>query len=438
MRPRPPRVTASADRLVLSAERDAVRLAAVVRVGVALALLAAFSLLPPPGLPWSFRRLIMLALAANLAIAGISWWLARAPRGWRSGTFFVVADFLLLVVVTLAAMRLLGLPTGMFAATPAFLVVVVLLALAALRYSPWSIALLTAGVAGFGLAMTAVQAIDRPLPGLAAAELPIFSPQANLLRVLMLASAGAMLTYVVVRGRRLLTAAVSIAERAANLSRYLPPRVADLVAAQGVEALSRGRQQPAAVLFADIVGFTAMAEAMPPDQVGRLLTAIRTLQREAIEGAGGIVDKFIGDAVMGVFGVPEPDPRAAARALAAAATLRQQLARWNEGRLANGEAAVTVGIGIHYGEVFAGAVGDSARLEFATLGDTVNVAQRCEALTRELDATLLVTRALLEAAGADLAAWEAIPARTVRGRRGSLDLYRPRQASAGSASSRSE
>ena len=427
MRPHHPRVTASADRLVLTAERDAVRLAAIVRVGVALALLAAFSLLPPPGVSWSFRRLIMLALAANLGIAAVSWWLARSPRGWRSGTFFVVSDFLLLVVVTLAAMRLLGLPTGMFAATPAYLVVFVLLALAALRFSPWSIALLTAGVAGFGLAMIAVQAVDRPPPGLAAAELPVFSPQANLLRVLMLASAGAMLTYVVVRGRRLLTAAVSVAERAANLSRYLPPRVADLVAVEGVAALSRGRLQPAAVLFADIVGFTAMAEGMPPDEVGRLLTAIRTLQREAVEGAGGIVDKFIGDAVMGVFGVPEPDPHAAARALAAALALQHRLVHWNDARAAAGESPVALGIGIHYGEVFAGAVGDSTRLEFATLGDTVNVAQRCEALTREIGTPLLVTRAVLDAAGADLDAWEPIPARTVRGRRGSLELFRPRQ-----------
>jgi adenylate cyclase len=428
VRTRQPRVTASADRLVLTAERDAVRLAAVVRFGVAIALLTAFLLIPPPGVPSSFRLGVVLSLLANLGIAALSWWLARQPRGWRTGTIFVGSDFLLLSIITVAAMRLLDLPTGMFAATPAFLVVIVLLALAALRFSPWSIALLTAGVAALGLALTFISTVEPASPDHPAGALPIFTPQANLLRVLMLASAGAMLTYVVVRGRRLLTAAVSVAERAANLSRYLPPRVADLVAVEGVAALSRGRLQPAAVLFADIVGFTAMAEGMPPDDVGRLLTAIRTLQREAVEGAGGIVDKFIGDAVMGVFGVPEPDPHAAARALAAALALQHRLVHWNDARAAAGEPPVALGIGIHYGEVFAGAVGDSTRLEFATLGDTVNVAQRCEALTREIDSPLLVTRAVLDAAGADLDAWEAIPARAVRGRRGSLELFRPRQA----------
>ncbi len=241
----------------------------------------------------------------------------------------------------------------------------------------------------------------------------------------MIVATGTVLALVVRRARETLASGLAEAERSANLSRYLPRPVAALVAAQGVAALSRGRRQLAAVLFADIVGFTALAERVTPEQVGRLLTEIRALQRQAIEGAGGIVDKFIGDAVMAVFGIPEPDPDAPRRALAAAAALQQRLAAWNSTRVAAGEPPIAIGIGAHFGEVFAGAVGDAERLEFATLGHTVNVAQRCEQLTREIGGGPIVTAALLEAAGADPAAWQPIPASTVRGRLGPLRLFRP-------------
>jgi adenylate cyclase len=156
-----------------------------------------------------------------------------------------------------------------------------------------------------------------------------------------------------------------------------------------------------------------------------MLTEIRQLQREAIEDAGGVVDKFIGDAVMAVFGVPEPDPRAALAALGAAAVIEQRMAAWNEVRIRSGEPPVRAGMGIHYGEVFAGAVGDAKRLEFATLGDTVNVAQRCEQLTRETGASVVVTRTVLEAAAADFSKWQLIPARVLRGRQGELALFGP-------------
>jgi class 3 adenylate cyclase len=130
------------------------------------------------------------------------------------------------------------------------------------------------------------------------------------------------------RGRGPLIEALNKAEHAANLSRYLPGPVARIVAAQGLQVLSHGRRQEAAVLFADIVGFTRLAERLPPEAIGQMRTEIRQLQREAIEHAGGIIDQFIGDAVMAVFGVPEPDPRAASAALEAAAALEERIAAW--------------------------------------------------------------------------------------------------------------
>jgi adenylate cyclase len=206
----------------------------------------------------------------------------------------------------------------------------------------------------------------------------------------------------------------------------LPGAIARTVATEGAGALGRGRIQNAAVLFADIEGFTGLAARTEPEAIGRLLTEIRVIQRRIVEAHGGIVDKFMGDAVMAAFGVPEAGPDDARRALDAAIAMGEALDAWRRDRLARGEIAVRVGIGLHYGPVFAGAIGDEERLEFATLGDTVNVAERVEGLTRTLGATVLVTRAALRAAGADPAGWEALPPQPVKGRDEPVEVLRVR------------
>jgi adenylate cyclase len=420
-------LTPSIEPLIEVAEYEADRVAAVSRSIFAIAVLVLFLVHPPQGMPVVFARLIQFALICNLLIAGSSWWLATHVKpGRRAAAAFFLADFALFVGFALAPLLLLDLPLAMFAIVPSFLFGVLMLLLAALRFNPRDVALLASGVIAFAIAMVTAQ-VDLPAELIRAAPglRPLFSPTANLIRTMFLAGVAGVVVYLVVRSRRLLIEALSKAEHAANLSRYLPEPVARIVAAQGLQALSHGRRQEAAVLFADIVGFTRLAERLPPEAIGQMLTEIRRLQREAIEQAGGVVDKFIGDAVMAVFGVPEPDPRAVSAALEAAAALEQRMAAWNDGRVRSGEPAVRVGIGIHYGEVFAGAVGDAKRLEFATLGDTVNVAQRCEQLTRETGASIVVTRTVLEAAAADFSKWRLVPARALRGRQGELDLFGP-------------
>ena len=106
--------------------------------------------------------------------------------------------------------------------------------------------------------------------------------------------------------------------------------------------------------------------------------------------------------------------------------MRDGIAAWNEARATAGLPTLRVGIGVHYGDVFAGAIGDEQRLEFATLGDTVNVAQRVEGLTRILDASPLATKEAVEAAGADPAAWEVLPPQPVKGRSELVAVLRPR------------
>jgi adenylate cyclase len=119
---------------------------------------------------------------------------------------------------------------------------------------------------------------------------------------------------------------------------------------------------------------------------------------ETVFAHGGTVDKYVGDAVMATFGTPRPAPDDALRAVRCARDMIAALERWNAERGAAGEAPVRVGIGVHYGPVVTGDMGDERRLEYAVIGDTVNVASRLEKKTRELGVAALVSGDAFDAA----------------------------------------
>ena len=166
---------------------------------------------------------------------------------------------------------------------------------------------------------------------------------------------------------------------------------------------------------------------MEPAAIGVMMTELRGIQGKVVEDHGGIIDKFIGDCAMAVFGVPEPGPIDAANAVTAALAMLKAVSAWNTRRGGEGLVWINLGIGIHYGEVFAGAVGDETRLEFTILGDSVNVAERVERLSRQLDSSLVITDAVLEAANVERDDWEAIPPLTVKGRAGAIRVFRLRK-----------
>lgn len=428
--PAPAGVGSSVAALVEAAEREAMRVAAFVRIAIVGALLVLFVFGRPQELPRAFTEVVEFGVAAYiaLALAGLLASRARRIHGATSAVLAVLDVAVYAALIVGAGIRL-GVSPVTVVALPPFLFVLLLFALAALHYTIAPIVATLVAALGFGAALIGAQSAGM-LPDTGLADLPegvpVFGARTNMLRFFLIGASGAVLVMVVVRARRRLTQAIAITERSANLSRYLPGAIAQTVADRGIDALGGGRIQDAAVLFADIEGFTRFSAATDPAAVGRLLTEIRVIQRRIVESHGGIVDKFIGDAVMAVFGVPEPAPDDARRALAAALALDAAQRDWRAAREAAGEAAVRVGIGLHYGPVFAGAIGDTERLEFATLGDTVNVAARVEGLTRTASASLLVTRAALAAAGADPAGWEPLPPQAVRGRDAPVEVLRAR------------
>jgi adenylate cyclase len=193
------------------------------------------------------------------------------------------------------------------------------------------------------------------------------------------------------------------AERArTNLSRYFSPNIVEILAARD-EPLGAVRRQTVAVMFVDIVGFTAMAERMSPESVVRMLREFHVRMTRQIFTCGGTVEKYIGDAIFAVFGLPVDGPDDAINALRCADLMVTALAEWNGEREAEGEHQLAIGIGLNYGPAVIGDVGTEHSLSFTVIGDTVNTASRLQSLTRSLATPLVVGDPLIEAirAGAD-------------------------------------
>ena len=231
------------------------------------------------------------------------------------------------------------------------------------------------------------------------------------------------------RSNQLLLKQADIAAERANLSRYFSPNMVNLLASSEPDP-GAVRSQDIAVLFVDIVGFTGIAESGTPDEVMELLRRYHALIEEAIFDNGGTLDKYLGDGVMATFGTPRPGPDDAANALVAACRIIAGMERFNRDSAERGAPALKVSAGLHFGPAIIGDIGPSRRLEFAVVGDTVNVASRLEAASRELGCSIVASNALMERArrssgvkSTGLPRFVRRDAVTLRGRNASMDVW---------------
>jgi adenylate cyclase len=211
-----------------------------------------------------------------------------------------------------------------------------------------------------------------------------------------------------------------------TLERYLAAPIVQEILKQpdDFKALLEGRTIKAAVLFSDIRGFTTLSSRLPPKL---LLSQLNTYLGEmvaAILAHNGTLDKFIGDAVMAEFGSPvsRGDREDAMDAILAALGMRQVLAQLRQQWQAEGKIPFSNGIGINYGEVTVGNIGSPQRLEYAVIGDTVNVASRVEGMTKELGTDIVITEALYQLV-ADAVEVIDYGEQTLKGRAGAVRLY---------------
>jgi adenylate cyclase len=143
-----------------------------------------------------------------------------------------------------------------------------------------------------------------------------------------------------------------------------------------------GQEREVTILFADLRGFTTLSEQLAPRELLTLLNRYLDRMSTAIEAQGGVIDKFIGDAIMALFGAPVAQGDQADRALAAALAMERALAAFNAELAAEGRPPLGLGIGINTACVVAGNIGSHRRLNYSVIGDGVNVAARLESLTR--------------------------------------------------------
>ncbi|MBL8994649.1 MAG: adenylate/guanylate cyclase domain-containing protein [Spirochaetia bacterium] len=152
-----------------------------------------------------------------------------------------------------------------------------------------------------------------------------------------------------------------------------------------------GETRDASILFTDIRNFTGLSEHRDPEEIVEWLNRFFTEVGQAVAAERGFINKFIGDAVMAVFGAPLAIPDHADRALRAALGIRRGIARLNEEFLQKNLPPLRIGIGIHTGRVLAGNIGSASRMEYTAIGDAVNLASRVEGLCRNLNVDLLLT-----------------------------------------------
>jgi adenylate cyclase len=176
------------------------------------------------------------------------------------------------------------------------------------------------------------------------------------------------------------------------IARYMDPWLADRLLADGGTALG-GQSTEATILFADIRGFTRLAEQLGAQNTVGVLNEYFTLMVDCVVGEAGMLDKFIGDALMATFGIPLAGGDEADRAVGAAVAMLRALRHWNLSRRQHLPAPLAIGIGIHTDRVVSGNIGSPKRMEFTVIGDGVNLAARLQQVCKAYEVALLISEA---------------------------------------------
>lgn len=214
-------------------------------------------------------------------------------------------------------------------------------------------------------------------------------------RLVLIAMIGLLLMVGVTRSRHMVERQVESERARRNLSRHFSPHMAEALARMD-ETLGQVKRLDAVVLFADLVGFTQMSDDLTPEQTVALLRDLHQCLSRSVYENRGTLDKYLGDGIMASFGTPEPGPRDASAALLAARCMLQEMEQLNRQRALLRQAPLTLAIGIHYGPLTLGNIGDENRLEYALIGETVNVAHRLEQMTRSLNTQVCLSQAFID------------------------------------------
>lgn len=202
--------------------------------------------------------------------------------------------------------------------------------------------------------------------------------------------------------------------------RYIATQVSEKILKGDVNL--GGEARVVTILFSDIRNFTAMSEQMAPQQVVAFLNAYFSEMVDAVFEQGGVLDKFLGDGLMAVFGSLGDQPDHQLHAVRAALRMKALLGKINGERAVEGKPPVAIGIGIHTAEVIVGNIGSTRRLEYTVIGDGVNTSSRVQALNKEFGTTILITDTTFEAVK-DVIESRQMPDTPIRGKQHALRFY---------------
>jgi adenylate cyclase len=202
--------------------------------------------------------------------------------------------------------------------------------------------------------------------------------------------------------------------------RYVTTQISEEVLKGGVSL--GGQLRRVTILLSDIRNFTTMSERMAPEEVVSFLNDYFSEMVDAVFEHGGVLDKFIGDGMLAVFGSLDEAPDHARRAVRAALRMKVLLAKLNGERAVAGRLPINIGIGIHTDEVIVGNIGSRRRLEYTVIGDGVNTCSRVEALNKEFGTTILITEGTHAEVGDEFAC-RLMPETALRGKAKALRVY---------------
>ncbi|MFP4510894.1 MAG: adenylate/guanylate cyclase domain-containing protein [Spirochaetaceae bacterium] len=203
--------------------------------------------------------------------------------------------------------------------------------------------------------------------------------------------------------------------------KYVPQELIDRFFANP-ESMLVGENRELAVLFSDIRGFTSISESMPPDVLVASLNRYFSIMVELIMERGGVIDKYIGDAIMAFFGAPVSGENDAMAALDAGMVMVESVDVFNQEQRRLGLPEFRIGVGINYGLVTVGNIGTERKMDYTVIGDMVNVASRLEGLTKPYRQPLIFSELLRERVGGELLT-RLVDTVAVKGRKGGLRIY---------------
>jgi len=203
-----------------------------------------------------------------------------------------------------------------------------------------------------------------------------------------------------------------------SFGKYVGSEILEMIMANPQNTWLKGHRNEATVLFADIRGFTSYSDSKEPEQVVSMLNKYFEIATNAILEYGGYVDKFVGDAVLGVFGVPVYRKNHVERAVKAAFRLQQKL---QEASKSDNKLFAAVGVGIDTGIVVSGNIGSQAKMEYTVIGDSVNVASRLNGLARSGE--IIISRNVLSVIK-EIIEIEALPVQNIKGKTQPIEVFK--------------